>query len=196
MIAADRSEEQVLQAVVVVVANRHAHAVAAQLEPGAGGDIGEVALAVIVIQSGGRVFFACGNMPGPIGGIDKEQVGGAVVVEIEEGNPAAHRLRQQLVAVSAVVVDKGNACLFGDVGESGNGNSVERQLTRRRRVQFADLRLRGGLFAFQEKGGAGDDSADKQQYHQRPAKRAANDGVIVRGQFVVFPVRWFIAHGT
>ena len=94
MIAAHCRNEHILQPVVVVIADRHTHAVKTHVQPGTGGDIAEAAFAVVVIERVGGGLAAVGDVPGPVAGVDEEQVGRAVVVEVKEGDAAAHRLRQ------------------------------------------------------------------------------------------------------
>src|SRR5436309_2036931 len=60
-------------------------------------------------------LFAGWNFVRPVSRIDKEQVRRAVIIEIKKRDASAHSLRQQFVAVSAVVVDKINPRGSGDV---------------------------------------------------------------------------------
>src|SRR5207253_7326516 len=122
VIAAHRRDEHVVQAVVVVIADGQTHAVETHVQAGTGGDIAEAVLAVVMIKGVGGGFPSGGKVPGPVGGVDEEQVGSAVVVEVEEGHAAAHGFGQQFVSVSAVVVDESDARLSGDVGEPGDGD--------------------------------------------------------------------------
>ena len=125
MIATHRRDKQVIPPIVVVVANGHAHTVATQLEAGTGRDIGEATFAVVVIQRHRGRLSALRNVPGPPGRVDEEQIGRAVVVEVKESNPATHGFREQFVAVSAIIVDKGYPGFFGNVGELRHGNIAE-----------------------------------------------------------------------
>src|SRR5438874_11857799 len=65
MIAADAGYDQVLESVVVVVADRNAHAVETHVEPGPGGDVGEMSFALVVVEGVGGWLFAFRNVPGP-----------------------------------------------------------------------------------------------------------------------------------
>ena len=51
----------------------------------------------------------------------------AVVAVVEERHAAAQGFRQQFVAVSAVVVNEGDAGFPGDVGEFSHGNFIRRR---------------------------------------------------------------------
>ena len=62
MIAAHRRDEHVGQSVIVVIPDRHAHAVEANVETRAGGDVGEMTVAVVVIERHRCRRFAVGNM--------------------------------------------------------------------------------------------------------------------------------------
>src|SRR5438093_7595540 len=50
MVAPHRGDKHVFPSIVVVVANGHTHAVATQVQPGTGGDIGEMTVAVGVVK--------------------------------------------------------------------------------------------------------------------------------------------------
>ena len=67
VVAAHRRDEHVIQSVVVVIPNRHAHSVETHVEPGTGCGIGEMAFAIVVIQCRGGRFFPFGHVPGPVG---------------------------------------------------------------------------------------------------------------------------------
>ena len=117
MIAAHSRDEDVIQSVVVVISDRRTHSVETHVESGTYSGVSEMAFAVVVIQSGGGWIFTCGHVPGPVGGIDEQQIGRAVVVEVEKSHPPAHGLRQEFVAISAVVVEEADAGFPGDVSE-------------------------------------------------------------------------------
>ena len=192
MIAPHCCDEHVVQSVVVVIANGHAHTVTTQVEAGVRSDIAEMTLPIVVIQCQGRGLFAFGNVPRPVGGVDKEQVRGAIVVEVEERHAATHRFGQQLLAVSAVVVDEGDAGLFGDVCEPGDGNFLDVRFAGSGRVELGDLRLWRGRLRFEEKRDSANDRAHDQQHDERPAERATDDRVIAGREFLVFRVHLFL----
>src|SRR5690242_6055326 len=122
MIAPHGHQIHVLLTVVVVIPDRHPHAVTADVQARTGGDVAQVAVALVVIRGGGGGPPALGNVAGPVGRTDEEQIGRAVVVEVEEGDPSAHGFGQQFVAVGAVVVDKADACLLRNVREPDIGD--------------------------------------------------------------------------
>src|SRR5439155_10872286 len=125
MIASDRGDEHVVQSVVVVIAHRDAHTVTAQVQAGPGGYIGEMTVAVVMVERHGGRLFALRDVAGPPGGIDEKQVAGAVIVKVEKSHTPAYRFRQQFVAVGAMVVYESNPGFFSKVGEPGGRNLVD-----------------------------------------------------------------------
>src|SRR6185437_16615264 len=109
--------------IVIKVAHGHAHAEAAALNAGFLRHIGKCAVVVIAIQAvpiawiifvGGLAVFlprmnACA--------VNEEQVGPAVVVVVDHGDAASHRLDQVLFRRSGVFVVKSYATCGGNVGE-------------------------------------------------------------------------------
>ena len=185
VIAAHRRDEHVVQAVVVVIADGHTHAVETRVQTGTGGDIAEAALAVVMIKGVGGGFPAGGKVPGPVGGVDEEQVGGAVVVEVEEGHAAAHGFGQQFVSVSAVVVDESDARLSGDVGEPGDGDFRFRLVRDFRCADLSDLLRKRSGFSFEDEHDAENDDRHCHGNDQRPARGFADDGVVRVDQFLM-----------
>ena len=99
-------------------------------------------VAVIAVEGHGRRFARFFCVPGPVSRIDQEQVLSAVSIEIEESHTAAHRFRQQLVTISAVVMEEANAGLRGDVFER---DGWDFRLRLRRTGGRGDGRDAGGL---------------------------------------------------
>ena len=139
MIAPDRGDEYVVQSIVVVVANRNTHAVKTHVESRTGGGVGEMPRAIVVIEGVRGRLFPFGNMPGPPGRIHEKQVGRAIVIVVEEGHASAHGFGQELVAISAVVVDEDDPGFSGDVGESGLRNPAHWPVGNRRRGDLGDF---------------------------------------------------------
>src|SRR5262249_25854524 len=81
-----------------------------------------LAAAQVAVQLQGRlpgdVFF----MSGPGAAVDEQEVGPAVVVEVDDGDAGAHRLGQQLHAERAGEVLEADAGRAGDVRESNGGD--------------------------------------------------------------------------
>ena len=115
-VAFERGDVDVVAAVVVVVADGHAHAVHLDVQAAARGDIGEGAVVVIAIER--RQRFAAARRP--VLAVDQQDVGPAVAIGIEEGHAGAQRFGQVLLAGPPAVVHELDAGLRGHIGE-GNG---------------------------------------------------------------------------
>ena len=91
---ADAGDEDVGEAVIVVVSDCHAHAVEFKVESGGFGDIGEGAVAIVAVElEGGSLALVAG----PVHGIDEEDVGPAVGVVIEESATGAESFGEEFV---------------------------------------------------------------------------------------------------
>src|SRR5579863_2941666 len=102
MIAVDGGDVDVLAAVVIVVGDCNAHSVDLDIQAASGGDVGEGAVAIVVIEP--RERFAA--VRSPILRVDQQNVGPAVAVGVEEGYTRAHGFRQIFLAgFSGVVVE-------------------------------------------------------------------------------------------
>src|SRR5437667_12668090 len=115
MALTERGDEKIVEAVVVVVANRNPHAEHWNRESGLRGNIGKSAVVIIVIELRGRLWTL---MSGPICAIGKQDVGPAVVVVVNEGAARAHGLGEIFFSEGAVVVGEVNAGSGGDVAEA------------------------------------------------------------------------------
>ena len=71
------------------------------------------------------------RFPRPVAGIDEKQVSTAVVGDVDDSNPTAHRLGQQFLAVRAVVMHEVDARRFGHVGKPRRWNGDRRSGRRR-----------------------------------------------------------------
>src|SRR5437764_3642183 len=110
MAAADGSNIDVVEAIVVIIADRHTHDVKAAVQPRAAGDVCEVAPAIVVIKGGGWGRLSFGAMPRPITRVNEQEIGRAIVVEINKSDPASHGLGEKLLPVSAIDMRKGDSC--------------------------------------------------------------------------------------
>ena len=113
-------------------------------------------------------------------GIDQQEVRIAVSVVVEEGDAAAHRFRQQALAVGAVLVREADAGKLGNVGEVDGGDVCPRL---RRRGGARDLGFFRGRIAFAAPGRQKHRCADdckQRQGDQRLPDRAA-DALLSRG---------------
>jgi hypothetical protein len=111
---ANARDEEIGEAIVVVVTDGDAHTVEFHVEAGNFGDVSEGAVAVVAVE---LERGALALVTGPIHGIDEEDVGPAVGVVIEKGATRAESFREEFAAVGAAVVVKLNAGLRGDIPE-------------------------------------------------------------------------------
>src|SRR5262249_23942931 len=97
----------ILEAVIVVVADRHSHAVEVlghSAEPGFPGNIAESAIRILVVQTipEFRIRFvrhlAVGHGIVNASAVDKEEVQPSIVVIVQQSDPAPHGLDQVLVS--------------------------------------------------------------------------------------------------
>ena len=128
MILPERGDENIVAAVVVVIADRHAHPKHLDRQASFRRHVGESSVVIVVVERRMRRVIA---MLGPIGAVHEKNVLPAVVVVIEKRNAGTHRLRQKFLSVSAVVVREMNS----------RGASDVFKVNRRRRRRFA-ARLR------------------------------------------------------
>ena len=112
-VAFERGDVDVVAAVVVVVADGHAHAVHLDVQAAAGGDVGERAVLIVAVERAEGLAAA----RRPVLAVDQQDVGPAVAIGIEERAARAQRLRQKLLPGPAAVVREVDAGLRGDVGE-------------------------------------------------------------------------------
>ncbi len=82
------------------------------------GDVGEGAVVIVVVELGRGMF---GGLAGPVGAVDEEDVGPAVVVVVDESDTGAHGFGKIFFAEGSVVVEEADAGLLGDVAEGDGG---------------------------------------------------------------------------
>ncbi len=113
---------EVVEAVVVVVADAGSLAPGGQGEAGFGGDVGEGSVVVVVEEVAGGGVFLRGRGGGEFGAVDEEDVGPAVAVVVEDGDAGAGGLDDVALAGGvAVGVADGDSGFGGDVDEPGGG---------------------------------------------------------------------------
>ena len=119
-VASGVADEQILEAVVIIVAggNSEAESEVFAEQPGARGDILEGAVAAVaqqaVVESGiGLLHFR------QLGAVGEEKIHAAVVVEVEGGHSAAHGLREILPAGEVIVRPISEVGFGSDIGEMG-----------------------------------------------------------------------------
>ena len=137
-VAAIAGDVEIREAVVVVVADRHAHpvdAVCGAAETGLLRHVDEGAVTLLPVQAvpEPRVRLV-GPLPRRLRVVDpravrEEQIEPAVVVDVEHGHAAAHGLEQVLAGGGGVLVLEVERGGPGDVGElhAGSGGSIARR---------------------------------------------------------------------
>ena len=116
MALADSGNENVVEAVVVVVADGHTESEERNAEAGFARHVGKGAVMIVVVelQAWSAPFL---QWPGPVLAVDQQDVGPAVVVVIDESAARAHGFRQPFLSKGSVVVGEVDAGLGGDVAE-------------------------------------------------------------------------------
>ena len=100
----ERGQIDVLVPVGVVVGDGRPDAVERGVEPRAGGRVLEGSVAAVPVERRGG--FGSAAVSGPAPAVHEEEVLIAVAVGVEESHPAAHRLREVLLAEGSVLVDE------------------------------------------------------------------------------------------
>src|SRR6266403_2605552 len=99
---AKRGDENVVEAVVIVITDGHAQTIHRNAEARFAGHVGERAVVIVVIKlrGGGAAL----RMADPVLAINEQNIGPAVVVIIDERATGAHGFGQPLLAEGAVIV--------------------------------------------------------------------------------------------
>ena len=105
MILSKCGDENIVKAIVIVIADGHAHSVELDGEACLRGDVGERAVVIIVIERGMRDVAM---MLGPIRAVHEKKILPTVVVVIDERHAGAHRFRQIFLAERAIIVREMN----------------------------------------------------------------------------------------
>jgi hypothetical protein len=111
-------DENVREAVIVIISDGHAHTVHFNIQAGVRGDVGEGAISVVAIetQRGVQLLVA-----GPIHSIDQKNILPAVAVVVEKGAARTHSFGQKLPTEGAAVVLELNAGAGGYIHKSETG---------------------------------------------------------------------------
>ena len=117
-------DEDVRAAVVVEVADRDAHAVQRDVQPDRRGHVLELHAAEVAVELERRALGLHRRIvvARPDAAVDEEEIGLAVAVVVDDRDPAAHRLGQQLEAGVAVLVAEPHPAGGGHVGEGDRRN--------------------------------------------------------------------------
>ncbi len=114
-VLANAGDENVGEAIIVVVAHSHAHAIEFDIDTRARSHVGESAVPVVVVEAQrGAVLLVAG----PVGTVDQQDVLPSVPIVVQKGAAGAERLRQELPAERPTVVLELNPSLGGHVRES------------------------------------------------------------------------------
>ncbi len=107
-------DEKIVEAVVVVITNGHAHAEHFHVQSRLAGYVGERAVMIVVIELGCGVFQ---NVAGPIHAVHKKNVRPAVVVIVNEGHTGSHGFGEEFLPEGAMVVNEVDPGLLRDITE-------------------------------------------------------------------------------
>src|SRR5437016_1636541 len=116
MALANGCDKDIVEAIVVVIADGDAQSEKRNAKSRFCRDVGKCAVVAVVVKL--RCCRRALRVTRPVLPVDEQNVWPSVVVVIEERNTRAHCFRQPLLSKRAVVVDKVDAGLSGDVTES------------------------------------------------------------------------------
>ena len=142
-VAAIAGDEEILVAVVVVIGNRNAHAVADSLQTRLLSDVLERSIGLLVVHAipvfgpgllwnealRSRIGIGCA--------VDQEEIETAVVIAVEQGNAGAHRLNQVFARGVRRLMQEVHSRLLRNIDKSPGD--------RKRRHGLLCRRLRAGL---------------------------------------------------
>src|SRR6266481_9424006 len=109
-----RSNEKIVEAVVVIVADSPSHSHHFDVESHFVRHVGERAVMIVVIKLGRRMLQ---NMAGPVRAVHQKNVRPAVVVIVNKGHARSHRFRKEFLPESAIVMDESNPSLLSDIAK-------------------------------------------------------------------------------
>jgi hypothetical protein len=124
-----------------------------------------------------RRLLAFRNVPRPKTRINEKQILVTVIVEIKKRNAPAHRFRQQLLAVSSILMNKGNPGFLRHISKFRNRHLLAGKVRDRRHADRPHRRNRRFLLLFQQQDKP-NSHRDRQQDQERPANRLANDRIV------------------
>src|SRR5262249_9028073 len=113
-------DKEVVVAIVVVVADGHAHAETWLIETDLGGDVGKRAVAIVAVQARGGQWSGGRSRVNGLD-LDAEQVGPTVVVIVDPGNAGTHDLMNVVLGRGTVEVDEVDPCHLRHVLEAQGG---------------------------------------------------------------------------
>src|SRR5947209_3725278 len=125
MALSESGDENVIEAIVVVVTYRNSEAENGNSQPGAASHVGESPVMIVVIELGsGR---AAEWMSREVCPVHQQNVGIAVIVVVDERAARPHGFGEPLLSECAVVMREVNAGSSGDVLEMNLGVGISSQ---------------------------------------------------------------------
>ncbi len=115
MALSQRGDEQIVEAVVIVIPHRNPKPKHRHSQPSLPRNIGKSSIAIIVIKL--RRRSPAVRMPRKVVAVHQEDVGIPIIVVIDECTTRPHRLRQPLLPESPIVVREMDASLCGDIAK-------------------------------------------------------------------------------
>jgi hypothetical protein len=113
-----RSDEEIVEAIVVVVADCDTHAIHLDVETGFVRYVGEGSVMIVVVELGRGVLL---DVTRPVHTIDQENIGPAVVIVVDEGGAWTERLGQEFLSEGSIVVNEANTGLLSDIAKRHRG---------------------------------------------------------------------------
>ena len=111
---ANAGNENVREAIIVIVPHSHAHTVEFDIETRVRRDIRERTIAVVMVKAQrGAIFFVAR----PVGTVNEQNILPAVAVVVQKSAAGAERLRQEFSAEGPTVVLELNSGLAGHIRE-------------------------------------------------------------------------------
>ncbi|HZS72548.1 MAG TPA: hypothetical protein VFA13_11985 [Candidatus Acidoferrum sp.] len=146
---ADARDENIGEAVVIVIADGDAHPIQLHVEAGRLRDISESAVAIVAIEAQSA---ALALVAGPVHAVDEQNVLPAVGVVIKKGATGAECLRKKFPAECPAIVAKIDAGARGDINQAESEREVRHcREEARRREQREGRGAREKIAAIQER---------------------------------------------
>ena len=107
--------KNVREAIIVVIADGHAHSIHFDIQAGRASNVSERSIAIVAVQTQSRFLPL---VAWPIHTINQQNVLPAVVVVVEKCATRAQRLRQKFPSEGSAIMLKLYPCRAGDIGEA------------------------------------------------------------------------------
>ena len=123
--------EQIIETVVVVIADRNTESVHGDCQSGLAGNVGKCAVVIIVVElESGRATV---RMAGEIFAVDQDDIRISIIVVVNESAAGAHGFGQPLLPESTVVVSEMDSGLSGNIAEMNLGLGGDYKTNRHQR---------------------------------------------------------------